>query len=354
MLDTTLSSLPLETLAAQGPAARDELRIAFERAQVHSRELVALAVRVDRFAAASKRAASDVRAQLGGLVRKAVDPGSGPVHCESTEEGLLVLVDGISAERGRELAQRVVCAARALRSGSSKAGATVSIGIAHNRQRDPIFFETLCEVAWRGAEVAASGGGDRWAQTEIYRLVQRRLDKHGAAAAERARVHARAGLELEAAPPASAAPAAPPARSFTPPVPPAPAARPAAAGPTPEEIAAATERALVEERKRLRVEFEQTAVRDIRALEAARASEHQAEIQRLERRIEKMAKELEEAEGRIVRLSKMKVGDAGVASIYRTVQGLDEEDSQRELKRELLETVFISNRQLLDMIASRR
>lgn len=67
------------------------------------------------------------------------------------------------------------------------------------------------------------------------------------------------------------------------------------------------------------------------------------EIERYERRILKLTQSLERTEAALHNLSNLKEGDAGIASIYRTVQGLAAEEDDRERKQEMLSQIFEAN-----------
>ena len=79
-------------------------------------------------------------------------------------------------------------------------------------------------------------------------------------------------------------------------------------------------------------------------------AEHARELDNLERRIAKLVQSLEATEGHLKRLAKMKSIDPGLASIYREVQGLTEDEINAELKRELLTKIFEANLQLKEQL----
>lgn len=89
------------------------------------------------------------------------------------------------------------------------------------------------------------------------------------------------------------------------------------------------------------------------ALEVARTSaldfgrsESGVRIQELERRIAKLVQSLEATEQALKRVAKRQQGDAGLESIYRTVQGLDGGDPDAEAKKELMRAIFEKNLEL--------
>lgn len=79
-------------------------------------------------------------------------------------------------------------------------------------------------------------------------------------------------------------------------------------------------------------------------------SEHQREIENFERRIAKLTQSLQMTEEEMRKIAAAKNIDLGVASIYRTVQGLDGSDAQNERKKELMSTLFEANLELKQAI----
>lgn len=66
-------------------------------------------------------------------------------------------------------------------------------------------------------------------------------------------------------------------------------------------------------------------------------------IDRLERRIAKLVRSLEETEAALQRVASMKNIDLGIASLYRVVQGLDSGDQRAEEKRSMMRRIFEAN-----------
>lgn len=75
------------------------------------------------------------------------------------------------------------------------------------------------------------------------------------------------------------------------------------------------------------------------------------EVELLERRIAKLVAQLTETEEKLVRISRMKDVDPGLASIYREAQGIDAADRARAHKTALLEKIFVANQELQQAIA---
>ena len=89
-----------------------------------------------------------------------------------------------------------------------------------------------------------------------------------------------------------------------------------------------------------------TAREEIDAACRRLASEYGEQVDRLERRIKKLTASLEATERALQTVSRLKAIDPGVASIYRTVQGLRTEDDLARAKRAMLEDLFEQNRVL--------
>ena len=70
------------------------------------------------------------------------------------------------------------------------------------------------------------------------------------------------------------------------------------------------------------------------------------EIQTLERRIAKLVKSLSNMEQALEKLAKTKDLETGIASIYRTVQGLGGDESDLDQKRVMMAAVFAANVEL--------
>lgn len=75
----------------------------------------------------------------------------------------------------------------------------------------------------------------------------------------------------------------------------------------------------------------------------AQVAEHRRQMDVLERRIAKLTSVLGVTEEELKRVMAMKNIDAGVASIFRTVQGLSATDDQAELKRAMMGDIFKAN-----------
>lgn len=77
------------------------------------------------------------------------------------------------------------------------------------------------------------------------------------------------------------------------------------------------------------------------------AAEVEAEIHLLERRVERLREMLDASEDELARMVEEKSLDPGMASVYRTVQGLDPGDRNYAQKKELLSVMYKANVELL-------
>lgn len=79
----------------------------------------------------------------------------------------------------------------------------------------------------------------------------------------------------------------------------------------------------------------------------------QERIELLERRLIKLRRLLSESEERLARAGRGQESDSGVASRYRTVQGLADDAPERELKAGLMESLFRANLELQELLRRR-
>ncbi len=202
--------------------------------------------------------------------------------------------------------------------------ATISVGVAHNMQSRTMMFEDFLDDAERGMRLAQSRGGDR---CEMFTGVEESIDLI------KEELHAQANEIREQQ------------KSYF------------------EEKASLEEkwgRDLIE--KVINVFHDETEISEgtirleqnvlelvnaevgsLKESSALRAlAESQQQIDNLERRVAKLTTSLDVTEKELKRVAAMKNIDTGVASIYRSVQGLgDDEDSEQ--KREMLQDLFDSN-----------
>jgi len=249
----------------------------------------------------------------------------------------VALVPQAQPELGAQLARKLLEAARELRFEREGRSLRISfsIGVAHNRHKDAISFDTLLAVAEEGLAVADAAGGDRFVETELYQLVeqQRRAREQQAL---------RAGApEAQAAAPAT--PAEPPAR--------APRLGDtlldvlAAMGVRVDDPSALDRESLTRLLFRLQDEREPLA--------HAELAEERRKNDILERRIAKLVEKLGLTEEQLERIAQMKNIELGLASIYRDVQGLGGEESHVHRKREMMKEIFTANYQMKREIEQR-
>ncbi len=76
----------------------------------------------------------------------------------------------------------------------------------------------------------------------------------------------------------------------------------------------------------------------------------EGEIENLERRIKKLVASIEQMEQALDRLARTKDLETGIASIYRTVQGLSSDESELDQKRLMMAALFAANVELRERI----
>ena len=201
---------------------------------------------------------------------------------------------------------------------------TLSIGASHNLLLETSTFERYVEMAGRSLAMARQAGGDRYvmwreAEAEIEDLrgeleasAKRFQQQHDELLEERASV---AGLQ-------EASIIDQIQRVFGSVVRTPDIAR------LEQEIVALAAKELFEER--------QKAVQ-------AQVAEHQKQIDLLERRIHKLTEMLGVTEEELGRVMALKGIDPGVASIFRTVQGLSVDDGQAAVKKAMMADIFKAN-----------
>ncbi|MDP6762005.1 MAG: hypothetical protein QF903_03045 [Planctomycetota bacterium] len=75
----------------------------------------------------------------------------------------------------------------------------------------------------------------------------------------------------------------------------------------------------------------------------AQIAENRQSVENFERRITKLTRSLEVTEEELRRMAERKEVDPGVASVFRTVQGLNEDEDDLEAKTEMMATIFEAN-----------
>ena len=75
-------------------------------------------------------------------------------------------------------------------------------------------------------------------------------------------------------------------------------------------------------------------------------------VDTLERRISKLMRTLDDTEEVLGRVAQMKDLETGIESVYRKVQGLSPDEADRDLKLDLMKTIFQANLELRGSMAS--
>jgi hypothetical protein len=239
---------------------------------------------------------------------------------------LVALCPGLSIAAAGAQARGLVEGARALRvaTGGRVLRLRLSVGLAHVHNHPGLCFEVLLGVARESLSVAQAAGGDRWVHTELYDLLVRH-PRPVDGTAEWEELAAGRGQPSPAPDPTVPQPThehgvlIPAARAEV-------AEPPQAAG----AKVGALLHALAIDRPRPGEELEGPGGR----------------VELLERRVGKLMRALQHAEGEIQRLQHEAGSGPGIASVYRTVQGLDDDAPLRELKLRLMQEIFRANREL--------
>lgn len=326
------------------------MRVEFERAQRHKIPLVCMLLAIDRLGQLQDLYGFEAK---DDIVRAVIDALRGAMRDSDhlgrlDDDRLLAVFTHTTPEIGAMLGKRLLASAKKLR--FERDGRTLrvslSIGVAHNRHESATSFETLLAVAEEGLAVADAGGGDRFVETELYQLHERK---------RRARLRAAEREAEGGAYVAPATPVAPPAPAPTP----SSQARPDDFGRTllsllgthgfsedeltrlaPETIAAALRAWSERQMAPAAGSAPEAADNDLVGLDK------DAQIQLLERRLAKLTQVLGFTEEELRRIAAMKGLDSGLASIYRTVQGLSSSEEQFARKRDLMRSIFEANTEL--------
>ena len=253
-----------------------------------------------------------------------------------TERFQVALFPHVMPDRLLQLSEQVLERSRALhvQGVPDTEAITLSIGVSHNQHPGPLSFETLVEEAETGMGIAQTAGGNRVAQA---REVERELD--------RLRVEVEGQIQE--------------IQEF----------QTKLFGDLDNKdevwgnqlVSKVIELFRREPEKSegvLRVEKEVIALLKAElaiwreSSTAGRMIESQRQIEMLERRVQKLTESLGLTEAELERVASMKNIDLGLASIYRTVQGLRGTEQNAEQKKEMLKNIFESNVALRAELAS--
>jgi diguanylate cyclase (GGDEF)-like protein len=314
------------------------MRVEFERSGRHGLPLVCLLIGIDRLGTLQDLYGRETReeilaASLAALRRVTREHD---LLCALQDDRIVALFPHSQPELGALLARKLLEAAREMRFEREGRSLRISfsIGVAHNRHRDAISFDTLVSVAEEGLAVADAAGGDRFVETELYQLIEQQ---------RRAREQqALRGGPAPAAPAAVTPPAEPPARA-------------PGLGDTLLDVLSAMG-VRVDDPDRL---DKQSLTQLLFRLQDARAPKEHGDLAEerrkndiLERRISKLVGQLGVTEAELQRIALLKNVDLGIASIYREPQGLGPE-SHVQRKREMMKEIFTANFQMKRDIEAR-
>ena len=244
-----------------------------------------------------------------------------------TEGFQLAVFPHVTPEQINDLAAELLRAARGVRHADVPAGVpvTLSIGIAHNLHADGASFESIVQDAEAGMGMAMASGGD---QVSGWRQVETALDRLKEELEEQLREIEQVQENLFGG---QAGDEELWGKQLV------------------DKVVDAFRHAPVQSEDVLRVE---TAVIALLKTELAAWSETSSasqaisarkQVEMLERRITKLTESLSATEIELKRIAAMKNIDVGVASIYRTVQGLSQDEDQFAAKAEMLKNIFEAN-----------
>jgi len=317
------------------------MRVEFERAGRHGLPLVCLLIGIDRLGTLQDLYGRETREEVLGASLAALRrvTREHDLLLALQEDRIVALFPHSQPELGALLARKLLEAAREMRFEREGRSLRISfsIGVAHNRHRDAISFDTLLSVAEEGLAVADAAGGDRFVETELYQLIE-----------QQRRAREQQALRAGSAPGTPAAAVAPSA-------PAAPEARAPGLGDTLLDVLSAMG-VRVDDPGRL---DKQSLTQLLFRLQDARAPKEHGDLAEerrkndiLERRISKLVAQLGVTESELQRIALLKNVDLGIASIYREPQGLGAE-SHVQRKREMMKEIFTANFQMKRDIEAR-
>ncbi len=326
------------------------MRAEFDRAQRHGFPLVVMLVAVDRLDQLQDlygwESRDEILRAVVAMLRASLRDSD--LLGLTQDDRILMVFPHTTPESAGLLARRILAGARKMRfdRDGRTLRASLSIGVANNRQEGELSFETLVAVAEDGLSVADASGGDRHVETELYQLYERKRQA-------RARTRAAQGLpEAEperivasVPPPSDAAPAKPSGPVLSPddPIGQALLELLAAQGLDPSHLLELDPRAAADAIRRAKA---QRREHPPAAAPAVSQSDRDAQLENLERRIAKLTQLLGMTEDELRRVSALKGVDFGLPSIFKTVQGLQGSEAQFERKKEMMRTILEANLEL--------
>jgi len=340
----------------QGLFTPDEIRrlmrVEFDRAQRYEYPIVCMLIEVDRletlhdlYGVESKEEILNSTIELLRSITRASDF----LGCMRGDR-LMVMFPHTSRMVAGKLAGRLLTGAHKLRfdSDGRTLKTTLSIGVSYCEDGERISFDEFAQAAEEAVALAVHKGGDRYVERArvLKSEIQELREEIEARTIELREELAQAALRQQAPPPA---------------LPTLSQAR------TPLEEVGLDGLPETELGRKLRELFErlgpqtpetallQRAVIDLtlQNIETVRAqsseqelTERDKQIDQLERRVRKLAGMLEMTEAELKRVAELKDVDPGIASVYRSVQGLSGQERDFELRKQLMNEIFKANIEL--------
>jgi diguanylate cyclase (GGDEF)-like protein len=329
---------------------RGLMAIEFERSTRYAYPLGCLLIAVDRLQYLQDLYGYDSKSEIleavAGLLASTLR--SCDLLGQMVDDRLIVLLPHATTRGMKELADRFLDEARGMTfdSGGPALKVTLTIGAANTEVLEEATLATLVHTAETGLAVGVAAGGDRYIE---WREVQQEVDDLRHELQEQAEELA-AGNVFPAAPGEATGPAEHPRLEDA-------EADALMVGRIAEVFETFGDGSVAFERTRDEVTaialelLQQT--RHAAGAETSKDAEHKIDL--LERRVAKLSDLLGIAESELKRIAKMKNIDLGIASIYRTVQGLSEDDDNAERKKEMMADIFQANvalKQKLDELGS--
>ena len=231
--------------------------------------------------------------------------------------------------KAKQTAAHVRTRNRELRdAGDERPQSTLSIGIGHNSHLGPISFNILIEEAETGLGMARENGGDRCVQCKDVEseldTLRKELEKTLGEFRRQSETMAREQVGAEQVW----------GRRLI------------------EKIVNTFADSSEQSPAMVRVEKAVISVvsREVERWQADSTTRHvsdsQGQVVMLERRIQKLTEHLDRTESELRRVAAMKAVDHGISSVYDSVQGLAFDESDYEVKKEMLRGIFEANFEL--------
>lgn len=336
------------------------MQVEFERAVRYEYPIICMLVEVDRLESLHDlygyESKEEIRNAVIGLMRS-MTRVSDFLGCMK-DDRLMVMFPHTHRDAASKLADRLLVGARKLRfdSDGRTLRSTLSVGVSYCEPEEKLGYDEFLLAAEEALELAIEAGGDRFVQRgKILRTELKELRDDVDAT--------RIGLQQDRRS-SDTSPAPPPFLAMTP-------RHQVAYDELPEGPLGDKLRRLFEQ---LGPQSEETAQLQREIIEATLAQfqearqdvlpasgaplndqleERNRQVDLLERRVRKLANLLDLTESELRRVSGLKEVDPGIASIYRSVQGLSGEERDFELKRQLMSEIFKANVELKEHLGGR-